>query len=51
MKHNFIVNHKIIGPDAEIDNFQKRYVYNNLKKLIRVEYLNIEGKIYHIEKT
>jgi hypothetical protein len=47
---DFIVKHQISGPDASNDNFQKRYVYKDLKNLIRIEYLNEQGEVYNIEK-
>ncbi len=48
--NNFIVYHQINGPDAKNDNFQKRYVYNALKTLTRIDFLNEQGEIYNTEK-
>lgn len=47
---DFIVKYQISGPDASNDNFQKRYVYEDLKNLIRIEYLNEQGQIFNTEK-
>lgn len=49
--NDFIVAHQIGGPDAQNDNFQKRYVYDKSKELIRIDYLNEEGRIYNTEKS
>jgi hypothetical protein len=48
--NNFIVDHLISGPDAKNDNFQKRYVYDDLKNLTRIDYLNEQGQVYNTEK-
>lgn len=47
--NNFIVNHKIFGPDSKNDNFQKRYIYNELNNLIRIDYLNEQNELYNTE--
>ena len=47
---DLIVEHLISGPDARNDNFQKRYIYEDLKNLIRIDYLNEEGQVYNTEK-
>lgn len=47
---DFIVKHQISGPDASNANYQKRYVYEDLKNLIQIEYLNEQGQVYNIEK-
>ncbi len=38
--NNFIVNEQIYGPDSKNDKFHKRYVYNELHNIIRIDYLN-----------
>jgi hypothetical protein len=50
METDFIVEHQISGPDAKNDNFQKRYIYEDLKNLIRIDYLNEQGQVYNTEK-
>jgi hypothetical protein len=42
-----IVQHKIEGPNAKYDNFQKRYVYNIKNELLRIDYLTENNKIYN----
>ena len=49
-ENNFIVKHQIFGPDSERDNFQKRYIYGDLKNLVQIDYLNKEGEVYNTEK-
>lgn len=49
-ENNFIVNYQISGPDAKTDNFQKRYIYNDIKKLIRIDFLNEQGEIYNTKR-
>ncbi|NRA12802.1 MAG: hypothetical protein HRT57_12665 [Crocinitomicaceae bacterium] len=49
-ENNFIVKHQIFGPDSERDNFQKRYIYQDLKSLVQIDYLNENGEVYNIEK-
>ena len=49
-ENNFIVKHQIFGPDSERDNFQKRYIYEDLKNLVQIDYLNKEGEVYNTEK-
>ncbi len=48
--NNFIVSHKISGPDSKNDNFQKRYVYDDLISLTRIDYLDELGQVYYNEK-
>jgi hypothetical protein len=48
--NDFILEHQINGPDAKNDNFQKRYVYDDLTNLVRIDYLNERGKVYNTEK-
>ncbi len=49
-ENDFIIDYKISGPDAKNDSFQKRYVYDDLKNLIRIDYLNELGHVYNTEK-
>jgi len=46
-ENHLVVNHKIRGPSAGNDNFQKRYVYDNLKTLYLIIFFcscNLEQK-------
>ena len=50
-KHNFTMKHVISGLDAQNDNYQKRYIYDEHKKLIEIAYMTENGAIYTIEKV
>ena len=47
---DYSIAYDINGPDGKHDNFQKRYIYASNKKLIRIDYQNENGKVYHTEK-
>lgn len=43
------VEHQIDGPGAHEDEFRKQYVYDDQHHLVRIDYLNRKGDIYHSE--
>ncbi|MGB1248960.1 MAG: hypothetical protein ACPG4Z_08735 [Chitinophagales bacterium] len=49
-QENIELDYKIEGAGASYDSFQKRYVYDEIQNLLRIEYLSRDGDVYNVEE-
>ena len=46
---NFSIGYTIEVPNATFGNFQKRYIRDQHNKLVRINFINNKGGVYHTE--
>ena len=49
-RHNFLLSLHIEGPDGNNKNFQNQYIYDEKYTLEKINFINENGEVYHVEK-